>query len=308
MSITDLKDWQNEWRKLRPVDVSEEEVRRLRVLYDKGINMLASFISGVTSAQKQFHTDSDFAKWMVADVKIPVRLVLKATELLKDADKEREEQSLRAAKEADRKNKEAEKQAEKDRKEAERIRAEEERYSREKLELDRKSELLRQKEELAAREKKLETNAHKRINYDTNETDKAATQVRSARTKVAKTVSVEQAAEASLSELSKAIKARFKQKDSHEAAMKKYREQWVENAVALAVLVWTARQQFTADQEFGKWWDKEQFSGNSHDRAALVQMGRAGAPMLRGILEATDRVSFQLIALNAPELKQIPQG
>jgi hypothetical protein len=72
------------------------------------------------------------------------------------------------------------------------------------------------------------------------------------------------------------------------------RLEWIEVAIERAALLCEARARLPSDNAFGEWLERNEIHIKRHDREALLNLG-LNSEAMRGILESTNRVSYQHI-------------
>jgi hypothetical protein len=79
----------------------DDEIQKLKVLWKKGRNMVASFFTELANARREIGDDVNFAQWCATELHIPLRIIIKMTQALREADAIRTKEEFMPARQAE---------------------------------------------------------------------------------------------------------------------------------------------------------------------------------------------------------------
>jgi hypothetical protein len=81
--------------------MTEEEIQKLRVFWQKGRNMFATFFTELTDVRREIGDDIKFAQWCETELRKPLRIILKMTQILREPDATRVKKEFMPARHAE---------------------------------------------------------------------------------------------------------------------------------------------------------------------------------------------------------------
>jgi hypothetical protein len=268
---------------------------KARVLFDKAQNFVSAFLVEITAIRKQIGDDDKFASWCFNDLQIGVSAITRLADALDKVDAEIAKRALvgaRAAEEAQlaaqRREREAAAAADRKRRDDEKAAAAAEKA--------RKEQDAKKQERRDKGKKHRATDKGKEAKRKNNAGWKAklAGEKKAALLDLAASINNGNIVPFPISATSATQEDLVKEIKQSEQLMHAGRDQWIIGAVRFAAALCEARRRYPAHLKFSNWLDENNIKLDSHDRAALLNLG-LNPPAMAVLLADTDRTSFKHI-------------
>ena len=234
-----------------------DEAKRMRVVWDRGINHLGSFYTMLDTKRKQIG-DAALSDWCFYELHISLSIILRVSEVLDDADKTRVREELARAAEFDKQQKQKEREAVEARKREEAV---------EKARL--RVEQAKRLRDLAEEEKKIKANTARIKKPKQPKSPKGGG---SRRSTPAPSTNIQGDIQPDPM-IAPALEA-FLNFNKKVEEIKQVRHSWVDASLVLAGKLSEAKQKYSATQNLSKWLDANNLRQiKEKERAILIKMG-----------------------------------
>jgi flagellar biosynthesis GTPase FlhF len=265
--------------------MDEQNKQRMKVHWKRGLDHFQSFFTLLSEVREEVGNNA-LPGWCLNDLGIGFSRVTQIAKCLREDDRLRISQELAQSRAADRAQRAVRRQEQERQRQEERNRRQEEERQRQ----AERARLQRERED-REREARREARRVRRNEYERNRRqrrrDDAATVMSMITPASSSTATPNLPTGLSSSELARSIKAAIRRRDEG-------RSEWIEGSIELAGFLIQARESYRSDNQFGEWLRENDININSHDRAALVNLG-SNLQAMRQVLERSVRSSYQLI-------------